>query len=644
MNEGSGRAVGTRRVMAWRAGFLFAGLASTASAFAQVRISVDDVKVIEGDPSGTTPAVFLVRLSGPNGATVTVSWATGSGTAAAPADYATASGIVTFNPGDVSKTISVDVVRDLVVEPDETLYVDLSSPSGGALDKRRGVGTILDDDAANPGVAGLVVVSDGGNLAASGRNRLEWENPVFGTAPALRIRWNERANPCSGADYPTSPTGPSTGVVTPDVALVGSRQSQIHEHTGLTLDRNYCYTAWVVYPGPAYSTIAQASGRPFDATGSIRWKYFTGATAVAAPAIGLDAVVGVSNDRGVHAMERGPSGGPWPPQWSPVTLGDVAQNRSPVVTSGGVSRVYVASQDGRVQAIDVRTGAVIWSTALTPAPAQAAPAGIFTAFGGAYDYVLVGTHASTNANRFYALDPANGTIIDYYPKAGDDVVVPMGPISQMASVDYAARRVYFGLMNPTTYSLVCLDLGAPPDALRLAWGLTVGDIDETKTSPVLRGGRVYVGSRNDKVWSIPAATGSFAGAYEKGVGDGGVKGFVFPDRRNGDLYFATNNKVQALTDTGTALANKWVDVNVKGASMVVLQTSTNHLYAGSSDLGGSTAGLVEIDVSVGAPSLKSIVLESSNVVVGAPALDIGYGLVHVGSEAGTFYAVQVPLP
>ena len=504
----------------------------------------------------------------------------------------------------------------------------------------RGVGT---DDDAVPGWP-ADVVSDGGNLAASGRNRLEWLNPVFGLAPALRIRWNESASPCSVAAYPTSPTGPSSGVVTPDVALVGSRQSQIHEHTGLTLDRNYCYTAWVVYPGPAYSTGAQAHGRPFDATGSIHWKYFTGATAVVAPAIGLDAVVGVSNDRGVHAMERGPSGGPWPPQWSPVTLGDVAQNRSPVVTSGGVSRVYVASQDGRVQAIDVTTGAVIWSTALTPAPAQAAPAGIFTAFGGAYDYVLVGTDASTNANRFYALDPADGTIIDYYPKAGDDVMVQMGPISQMASVDYATRRVYLGLVSPTTYSLVCLDLGPPPNALRFAWGLTVGDIDQTVTSPVLRGGRVYVGSGNDNVWSIPADTGSFAGSYKKGVGDGGVKGFVFPDRRNGDLYFATNNKVQSLTDTGTDLVAKWGDVNVKDASMVVLQTSTNHLYAGSSDVGGNKAGLVEIDVSVGGSSLKSVVLEPTSLVVGAPALDIAYGLVHVGSEAGTFYAVQVPLP
>lgn len=645
MAEGPGRVADARRAGAWSAGLFFAGLASTGLASAQVQISIADVQVVEGSPAGTTPVDFSVTLSGPSAAPVTASWTTKNGTATAPGDYTAASGVVTFLPGEVSQTLSVDVVQDVVVEPDRTFYVDLSSPSGGVLLKRRGVGTILDDDATSPGVAGLVIVSDGGIPAASGRNRLEWRNPVFASPPALRIRWNERVNPCGPTDYPTSPTAGGS-VVTPDVVLVGSHLSQIYEHTGRTLNTNYCYTAWVVYPGPAYSAAAQTTGRPFDATGRVRWKYFTGATAVAAPTGGLDGVVAVSNDLGVHVMERGSSGGLWPPQWSPVQLGGVVQSRSSVVTSDGVSRVFVTSQDGRVQAIDVTTGAVIWSTLLTPAPAQAAPAGIFTAFGGAWDFILVGTNASAGSNRFYALDPADGAIIDYYPKTPDDVMVSMGPISQMASVDYATRRVYLGLVNPTTYSLLCLDLGPPPDALRFAWGMAVANVDQVVTSPVLRGGRVYVGTDTNDVWSVPAATGSPAGSYKKGVGDGGVKGFIFPDRRNGDLYFATNNNVQSLTDNGTALVNKWSNVSVTDASMVVLWPGTNFLYAGSSDVGGNKAGLVEMDVSLAdpQPTMKSIVLESISLIVGAPTLDTAYGLVHVGSEAGTFYAVQVPLP
>lgn len=630
-------------------GLSFVWLVANGLAYAQVQISIGDVKVVEGDPTGTTQADFSVTLSAPSAGTVTSSWATKDGTAIAPADYAAAAGVVTFLPGVVSQTVTVDVARNVAVESDRAFYVDLSSPTGGALLKRRGVGTILDDDAVNPGVAGIVVVSDGGVLATSGRNRLEWRNPIFASAPALRIRWNQRANPCAVGDYPANPSGPSDGLVTPDVVLVGSHQPQIFEHTGGTLGTNYCYTVWVEYPGPAYSAGSQATGRPFDSMGPVKWNYFTGATAVAAPAVGTDALVGVSNDRGVHSMLRSAAGGPWPTTWSPVALGGVAQNRSAVVTTGGVSRVYIASQDGRVQAIDVTTGAVIWSTLLSPAAAQGAPAAIFTDFGGAWDYILVGTDASADTNRFYALDPADGSIVDYYPKAGSDTVVPMGPIPQMASVDYASRRVYFGLLssNNADYSLLCLNLGPPTvDTLSFAWGLTRGEVDQIDTSPVLRGGRVYVGSANDNVWSIPADTGSFAGSYKKGLGDGGTKGFIFPDRRNGDLFLATNNKVRGLTDTGSALVDKWPDVSVKSASMVALWPGTNYLYVGSSDVGGNKAGLYELDVSLAdpEPSAKFVALEASSLIVGAPALDIGYGLIHVGSEAGTFYAVEVPLP
>ena len=49
----------------------------------------------------------------------------------------------------------------------------------------------------------------------------------------------------------------------------------------------------------------------------------------------------------------------------------------------------------------------------SPAPlggvVQAAPAGIFTAFAGAYDYLLTGTRDGGADNAFVALDPADGS-------------------------------------------------------------------------------------------------------------------------------------------------------------------------------------------------------------------------------------------
>jgi hypothetical protein len=46
------------------------------------------------------------------------------------------------------------------------------------------------------------------------------------------------------------------------------------------------------------------------------------------------------------------------------------------------------------------------------------------------------------------------------------------------------------------------------------------------------------------------------------------------------------------------------------------------------------------------PTVKSVVLGDGTSVVGAPSLDRGLlpNLVHVGTEAGVFYAVAAPLP
>jgi hypothetical protein len=51
-----------------------------------IGISIDDVQIDEGN-SGTTPAVFTVRLSAPTNQVVTANFATAPNTAAADVDY-----------------------------------------------------------------------------------------------------------------------------------------------------------------------------------------------------------------------------------------------------------------------------------------------------------------------------------------------------------------------------------------------------------------------------------------------------------------------------------------------------------------------------------------------------------------------------
>lgn len=108
-------------------------------------LSIADVASGEGH-SVTTQAVFTVRLSQAAELPVTVSFSTADGTASASADYASASGTLTFQPGEISKAISIAVQGDTVVELDETFFVNLSNATNATLADDQAQGTTFDDD------------------------------------------------------------------------------------------------------------------------------------------------------------------------------------------------------------------------------------------------------------------------------------------------------------------------------------------------------------------------------------------------------------------------------------------------------------------------------------------------------------------
>lgn len=110
-------------------------------------ISVADASVTENN-SGTTNAAFTVTLSKASTKTVTVSYATASGTATAGQDFVSSSGTVTFAPGVVSQVVNVAVIGDTSYEPDETFAVTLSNVSGATIGRATATGTIKNDDAA----------------------------------------------------------------------------------------------------------------------------------------------------------------------------------------------------------------------------------------------------------------------------------------------------------------------------------------------------------------------------------------------------------------------------------------------------------------------------------------------------------------
>lgn len=128
---------------------------------AEPGISINDVAVVEGD-SGTVDAVFTVTLSTPSSDPVTVAFVIADGSATAGSDYLPALGILVFPLGTTAQTVTVVVLGDTLDEPDETFFVNLSSPTGATIADGVGVGTILNDEPLTPGVDHDVGVAGGG--------------------------------------------------------------------------------------------------------------------------------------------------------------------------------------------------------------------------------------------------------------------------------------------------------------------------------------------------------------------------------------------------------------------------------------------------------------------------------------------------
>ncbi|MGH9038662.1 MAG: Calx-beta domain-containing protein, partial [Acidimicrobiia bacterium] len=112
------------------------------------RVSIGGAVIDEGD-TGTTQARFTVALSSPSGRAVSVRWSTANGSATGGQDFtAAADQTISFDPGAVSRVISIPVAGDVLDEIDEeTFTVNLKEPTNAILGPApTGTGRILDDD------------------------------------------------------------------------------------------------------------------------------------------------------------------------------------------------------------------------------------------------------------------------------------------------------------------------------------------------------------------------------------------------------------------------------------------------------------------------------------------------------------------
>jgi subtilisin-like proprotein convertase family protein len=130
---------------------------------ARSQISINDVSVTEGGSGTAAMMTFTVTRSGDTSGSSTISYATANDSATtADGDYTAATGSITFNATETTKTIQVGVNGDDIAEANETFFVNLTSTDPlVSFTDNQGEGTIINDEAA-PGlsVADVTVAED----------------------------------------------------------------------------------------------------------------------------------------------------------------------------------------------------------------------------------------------------------------------------------------------------------------------------------------------------------------------------------------------------------------------------------------------------------------------------------------------------
>lgn len=139
-------------------------------------ISITDVRKNEGN-SGTKQFNFDITLSSASASTVTVKYKTQDNTAVAPTDYASVNNtVVTFNPGETLKTVSVTVNGDVDVESNEDFKVKLSNPTNATIADNTGKGTIKNDDGVMAASPAAKTVQN--KIAFAAKNFQVYPNPA----------------------------------------------------------------------------------------------------------------------------------------------------------------------------------------------------------------------------------------------------------------------------------------------------------------------------------------------------------------------------------------------------------------------------------------------------------------------------------
>ncbi|MDO8897336.1 MAG: family 16 glycosylhydrolase [Bacteroidales bacterium] len=161
----------------------------------------DALSVTEGTES-TNYAVIPVTLSTSSKKEVTLKWSTSDGTATAPEDYiAQEEMTLVFAPGETSKEIRIEIVRDTIYETDEYFFVVAGSLKNATLGQSQCKVTILNDDYFVP----KIQIPERLFFQEGNATQIEAKIPVRLSGPALTIvslKWSTVSGTAKpGEDY-----------------------------------------------------------------------------------------------------------------------------------------------------------------------------------------------------------------------------------------------------------------------------------------------------------------------------------------------------------------------------------------------------------------------------------------------------------
>ena len=193
------------------------------------------------DESGGN-ATITVQRSGGNNGPVSVTFATGNGTATSPGDYTGVTQTVSFaNADSASKTVNIPIADDGLAEGNETVTLTLTAPTGGATLGSPSTSVLTIDDSALPGPGTLQFstsaysVGEGGGSASITVTRTGGSSGAVGVTFAATNGTATAPGDFTALSQTVSFAAGDTASKTVNVAIADDALAESSETVNLTL-------------------------------------------------------------------------------------------------------------------------------------------------------------------------------------------------------------------------------------------------------------------------------------------------------------------------------------------------------------------------------------------------------------------------